>query len=85
MFTNDTLLLSGADCRHYFPSPPAILGLLPKPLKHAHQLLIDKCGDQKRVLPLEDFLGVGGNGIVVRHVLRTKEYALKLVSCFVFQ
>ena len=80
VFTNDTYLSSGADCRHHFPSPPAILGLLPRPLKHAHQLLVDNFSGQEKVLPRKDFLGVGGNGVVVRHVLRMKEYALKLVS-----
>ena len=77
---NDTCLLSGADCRHYFPFPPAILGLLPKPLKYTHQCLMDNCGGQEKVLPRKDFLGAGGNGVVVRHVLGRIEYAVKLVS-----
>ena len=84
-FAADSRLTYGVDCRGIFPSPVAIQRAtqkIPVPLQLGLETrrcnLIPHHSDSV-VLPQSAFIGVGGNGIVLKQVLKGRKYAVKWV------
>ena len=90
-FTADTHLSCGVDCSYIFPSPPAIqraVRKVPVPLQneildHRISTLISHHGNSV-VLHESAFIGVGGNGVVLKQALNGRKYAIKWVSCMLY-
>ena len=88
-FTADAHLICGMVCRDIFPSPLAIqraVQKVPVPLQnefedHRRCDPMTYHGDSA-VLHKSAFVGVGGNGIVLKQVLKGRKYAVKWVSYY---
>ena len=87
-FAADTHLSCGMVCSDVFPSPVAIqraMQKIPVPLQleleaHRCNLIPHHSNMCSRVLHKSAFIGVGGNGVVLKQALKGRKYAVKWVS-----
>ena len=90
-FTADAHIMCGVVCRDIFPSPLAIQRAVQKvPVPLQKEFEDHRCdpmtynGDSA-VLHKSAFIGVGGNGIVLKQVLKGRKYAIKWVSYYTIE